>query len=148
MDAVEQAFANMRWHYAAGAPEARAEFVRRIRERARRGATISYPELVDGVEIQLPNVHGGAPFYLGNPEWTDLDRAILGELLGYISMESYREAGIIASSVVVSSTTREPSEGFRVMMRQLGKLRSGRADEALMMWSSELAKAQEWYANH
>ena len=148
MDSVEQAYAAMRWHYADAAPEVRTEFLRRIRFRARKERTITYADLVEGVEIRLPNVHGGAAFFLGNPEWTDLDRAILGELLGYLSMESYEQGRIFASAVVVSSTTGEPSEGFRTMMRQLGRLKSSSADEAVLLWSDELRKAYEWYAAH
>lgn len=146
MNPVREKFDQIRWHYAEKDPDARIELARRIRERARREKTLTYSELVDGVDFHLPNVNGGIPFQLGIPDWTDLDRAILGDFLGYISKESYEEGGIIASAVVVSKGTDEPSEGFRALMRQIGLLR--RSDDAKLFWAGELGKAYEWYKMH
>lgn len=148
MDPVRQAFDAIKWHYGNKDDRARAELIARIAERARKARVITYSELVDGVQFHLPNVNGGVPFQIGGSEWTDLDRALLGDFLGYISMESYETGGFMASAVVVSKTTGEPSEGFRALMRQLGLLRSSKPEAALMLWSDELTKAYEWYANH
>jgi hypothetical protein len=148
MDPVREKFDQIRWYYADKDPDARAELARRIRERARRGEEsepLTYSELVEGVVFRLPNVNGGVPFQLGMPEWTELDRKILGEFLGYISKESYEEGGIIASALVVSKTTSKPSEGFRALMRQVGLLRGSKSDDATLLWVSELRKAQDWY---
>lgn len=148
MDTVGQALAAIKWHYADKDERARMQLSERLAERGRKERTLTYSELVDGVEFRLPNVNGGQPFQIGGSEWTDLDRALLGDFLGYISMESYEAGGFFASAVVVSKATGEPSEGFRVLMRQVGLLRSSKPDAALMLWSAELKKAYEWYAKN
>jgi hypothetical protein len=148
MDSVIAAFQKIKWHYGDRDDRARAELTERIAARARKRDVLTYGELVEGVRFQLANVNNGSPFYIGGAEWTELDRALLGDFLGYISMESYEAGRFMASAVVVSKTTREPSEGFRALMRQLGLLRSSNTDTAVLLWSTELTKAYDWYANH
>ena len=148
MDSVVKAFRQIKWHYADRDDRARGELTERIAARARKQRTLTYGELVEGVRFHLANVNDGVPFHIGGAEWTDLDRALLGDFLGYISMESYDAGGFMASAVVVSKSTGEPSEGFRALMRQLGLLRGSNSDAALMLWSAELTKAYEWYASH
>lgn len=67
----------------------------------------------------------GQPFQLGElGEWTDLDRAILGNVLGCISVDSFLRGGFLASALAVSKTTREPSEGFKALAQDAGLLRT------------------------
>src|SRR5450759_1428516 len=88
------------------------EIERRLARRAAKRGTIQYSDLVAGITFHLPNVAGGSPFQLGElGEWTDLDRAILGSVLGRISSDSYANAGFLLSAVAVSKATQEPSEG-------------------------------------
>ncbi len=61
-------------------------------------------------------------------EWTDLDRATLGNVLRRISVGSYLRGGFLASAVAVSKTTREPSEGFKALAREAGLLRTTKGD--------------------
>jgi len=149
MDDVERRFAEIVWHYGDKDDRARAELTRKIAGVGRSRTTITYSDLVNGVTFQVPNVYGGHPFQIGvGGDWTDLDRALLGDFLGYISMLSYREGRFIASALVVSKSSREPSEGFRSLMRQLGLLKSGKRDDFMLLWSDELNKAYEWYERH
>lgn len=120
----------------------------RSTHRRRRAGTIHYSELVQGIEIQLPNVDNGRPFELGVPEWRDLDRAILGQILGKISLDSYAKHGILASALVTSKTSEEPSEGFWTLVEELGLSTATRQDARLLFWSDVLRQAHEWYAEH
>lgn len=138
-------FASMQFPYDGDAAANRA-IEKRIAERARRGRTITYSELADGVTFRLPNVHGGAPFQLGAlGEWTELDRAVLGSVLGRISADSYVRAGILASAVAVSKATQEPSEGFKTLVRDAGLVRTTKGDDFVLFWSAEFQKAAEWF---
>jgi hypothetical protein len=139
-------FAAMRFAYD-GDARANREIERRIAQRAVKRRTIPYSELVDGVTFRLPNVAGGSPFQLGElGEWTGLDSAILGSVLGRISADSYVRAGFLASAVAVSKSTDEPSEGFKALVREAGLLRSTKGDAFVLFWSDQLTKAYDWYA--
>lgn len=126
---------------------ANQEVERRITRAAAQRQTIAYSDLVAGITFRLANVAGGAPFQLGElGEWTDLDRAILGSVLGRISVDSYLRAGFLASAVAVSKSTREPSEGFKSLVRDAGFLRSTNGDAFMLLWSDQLNKAFEWFS--
>jgi hypothetical protein len=132
-----------------GDTAANAEISLRIARRAAQRDTIPYSELVQGVTFRLPNVAGGSPFQLGElGDWTDLDRAILGSVLGRISADSYARAGFLASAVAVSKATKEPSEGFKALVREAGFLRSTKGDDFMVFWSEQLNKAYDWFAAH
>lgn len=126
--------------------DANREVERRIARRAAKRDTISYSELVEGITFRLPNVAGGAPIQLGDSgEWSDLDRAILGSVLGRISADSYARAGFLASAVSVSKSTKEPSEGFKALVREAGFLRKTSGAEYLAFWVDQLNKAFDWF---
>ena len=128
---------------------ANREIAHRIARRAAQRKTIFYSELVQGVSFHLPNVSGGSAFELGElGEWTDLDRRILGSVLGRISADSYAQARFLASAVAVSKTTSEPSEGFKDLVREAGFLRSSKADDFMLFWSEQLNKAFDWFESH
>jgi len=132
-----------------GDSAANNEIERRIAARALQRRTIPYSELVTGVTFRLPNVAGGSPLRLGEMgDWTDLDRAVLGSVLGRISADSYLRAGFLASAVAVSKSTEEPSEGFKALVREAGLLRSTRGDAFVLFWSDQLTKAYDWYSSH
>jgi hypothetical protein len=140
--------AAMRFAYD-GDAKANHEIERRIAQHAAKRRTISYSALVDGVTFRLPNVAGGWPFQLGElGEWTDLDRAILGSVLGRISADSYLRSGFLASAVAVSKSTDEPSAGFKALVRDAGLLRNTKRDAFMLFWSDQLNKAYDWYAVH
>lgn len=135
-----------RWPYADGSAAAVAELGRRIAEVGRREGTISYSDVVRGIELRLPNVHDGHPFELGVPDWPDLDRAILGELLGKLSLDSLDRGDFLASAVVTSKVSGEPSEGFWALVSELGFFQSSNEEKRALYWSDGLRRAHEWYA--
>ena len=137
-----------RWPFADAAGPAVAEVTHRIARTAERLGTIHYSDVVKGIELRLPNVDGGHPFELGVPEWRDLDRAILGDILGKISLDSYAGHGILASAVVTSKSSEEPSEGFWALVEELGLFRSHDTNARLLFWADELRKVHNWYAAH
>jgi hypothetical protein len=124
------------------------EFNHRLAATARHEGVITYSDLVRGVVMHLPNVQNGAPFELGVPEWTDLHRAIIGECLGRLACDSYLEAGFLISSVAVSKTSMEPSEGFRALLEKLGMVGSRRDSSLDAVWLEHLRGAYQWCAAH
>ena len=137
------------WGYADGDPSALATLGERIAATGKERQLIHYSDLVRGVTVRLPNVENGTPFELGVPDWRDLDRSILGSFLGRLCVDSYRRGAFLASALVTSKGTDEPSEGFWTLVDELGMLRSRAADKRLLFWIDEVRKAHNWYqANH
>jgi len=136
------------WHYADGDSTAKAELARRISAAGRRLQLITYSDLVRGVAFRLPNVRNGAPFQIETDDWTGLDRAILGDFLGAISSDSYREAGFLATALVVNKAEFKPSDQFFKWMEDLGVLPDMREDTVLAFWADQVNKAHNWYRNH
>jgi len=129
--------------------DANRELAYRIARRAAQRRTIEYSELVVGVTFRLPNVRGGTPLQLGElGDWSDVDRAILGSVLGRISADSYARGGFLASAVVVSRATHEPSEGFKKLVRDAGFLGRTDGDAFMLFWSDQLNKAYDWFNAH
>ena len=38
-------------------------------------------------------------------------------------------------------------EGFRALVKELGLLRTARRDDFILVWSEQVAKAYDWYAD-
>src|SRR5687768_9141713 len=106
MDPVVQSFRNMEWLYATGDPKALRTLEERIAAAGRKRSLITYSELVRGVTFDLPNLQ--RPPIIDTSDWHDLDRAIVGSFLGYISMRSYENAKFFASALVVNKTDGSP----------------------------------------
>jgi hypothetical protein len=137
-----------RWPYAEADPAAVLELGRRVAQVGRREGLIHYSDLVSGLVLRMANVDSGAPFELGVPEWQDLDRNILGELLGRLSLDSYTRGGFLATALVTSKETREPSEGFWNLVTELGLLKSSSPTRRLVFWSAQVRLAYDWYADN
>ena len=146
-DNIREAFGSMRWKYADKDPAALAELEERIAEAARHRKLITYSELVRGVRFDLPNLQDG-PRTIDVGDWQDLDRAIVGDFLGYISQRSYERQGFFASALVVLKADGSPSEGFYTLMRDLGLISSGKTDKAMYLFADHVAKAHTWHATH
>jgi hypothetical protein len=82
------------------------------------------------------------------PDWGDLHRAIIGDFLGRLCMETYMRGGFMGGALVVASETRQPSDGYRNLMRAVGVLRGSGDSEFLEHWVKETNKAYDWYAAH
>lgn len=145
MDEIEQKMNAINWTYAEGDPDALAELQRRIQDTARREDLITYSDLVKGVVFHLPNLNKGRPFQIDIHEWSPLDRALLGEFLGYISTLSYRRAKFMASAIVVGKDGYRPSEYFFSWMKQLGVLGGRDVDE---FWQEQVSKAHDWFRDN
>ena len=139
---------NRRWPYSEADPSALEELGQRIAAVGRRRSLIHYSELVRGIVMRMANVRDGHPFELGVPDWPDLDRAILGDLLGSLSVASYQRGGILASALVTAKTSDEPSEGFWSLVSELGLFDSQDQTRRLVFWSQQVELAHEWYAEH
>jgi hypothetical protein len=136
------------WPYSDACPDAVAELGRRVAAVGKRRDLIHYSKLVAGLELRIPTVAGGAPFELGVPEWSEQDRNILGDLLGSLSLESYRRGGFLASALVTAKGTQEPGEGFWNFVEELGLMTSSSPTRRLMFWSEQVRLAHDWYAGH
>jgi len=148
MQSVLDRFRAIRWSYADKDVAAAHEMRRRIAQAARKNKLIRYSDLISGVTFRLPNVAGGEPFHIDPSDWSDLDRAILGDYLGYLSPETYESHGFLASALVVSKNDDTPSEGFWNLMKILGLVGNSKSDKAMFFWADEVKKAREWYLEH
>ncbi len=142
---VRRRLAEFSWPYAQHDPDARRQLARRIEDRARRQDILTYSDLVRGVTFRLPNVNSGRPFEIDVHEWSELDRAIIGDFLGYISAETYERAGIFGSAIVVTKGDGTPGPGFTKFMRDLGILTGSSETAALECWVREVERVYAWY---
>lgn len=138
---------NMNWVYADGDTKARKEIARRI---AAVGRTpndfITYSKLVSNITFKLANVNNGKPFEI--VEWTDLDRAIIGNFLGRVAADSYCDGGFLSSSLVIGVDANGPGEGFYSLAEEAGLLSSSDETARLKFWIEQIALARAWYAKH
>jgi hypothetical protein len=148
VDHVAKALASYTWPYADQDARALGEIGIRVELTARAEGLITYTELVSGIDFHLATVNKGEPFRLGVPDWSELHRAIVGDFLGRLCVDSYLAGKFMASALVVATDTRQPSEGYRALMRDLGLLRGKGELEFLTHWIAETRKAYAWYAKH
>jgi hypothetical protein len=145
MDKILERFRSMTWNYAPKDPVARAELDQRIAEVGRKRGLITYSDLVRGVTFDLANLRE-PQHQIDTTDWQDLDRAILGDFLGYLSMESYERAGFFSSALVVGKQAGSPGEGFYNLLKELGLIASSKTDKAMYLWADHVAKAHTWYS--
>lgn len=147
MDKAAKRLAAMQWVYGDGDKKALTELERRI---AAVGRTVNdfvnYSQLVSGVTFKLPNVNGGKSFEIC--EWTNLDRAIIGNFLGRISADSYQEGRFLSSALVIGVDSNGPGEGFFSLAEEAGLLTSKDETMRLTFWIENIRQARAWYASH
>ena len=144
MDKVLEGLRAIPWRYAPQDPSAQAELASRIAKKGRLGDLISYSDLVRNITFSLPSLR--EPLHrIDTADWQDLDRAIVGDFLGYLSMESYERGGFFASALVVGKNSQVPGEGFYNLLKELGLIASSKADKATYLWLDHVRKAHEWY---
>jgi hypothetical protein len=144
-DPIIERFQQMSWPYGDKDPVALAALEDRVAAAGRRRGLLTYSELVTGVRFNLPNVKGGE-FVIDVGDWTDLDRAVIGSFLGYLSYRSYERAGFFSSALVVTKRDGSPSEGYYALLKDLGLIANSRSDRAMFLWADHVAKAHTWYA--
>ncbi len=145
MDAIAEKLKLIEWEYADKDPLALNELQNRIEDTGRKFSLISYSDLVKGVDFHYSNINDGNPYRISIYEWSGLDRRIIGDCLGYISMESYLKAGFMASALVVARLESKPSDIFFEWMESLGVLPDLKEETVLAFWSEQVKKAHHWY---
>jgi hypothetical protein len=134
------------WKWADQDLNALLELEKRIADTGKNEDLITYSDLVRGVTFNLPTVNGGKPFQITSHDWTDLNRAILGDFMGYISTRSFATHGFMASALVVNKIgDQKPSDIFFRWMQYLGVLPDGKPSTRDKFWSNEVKKAHQWY---
>lgn len=147
MDEISERFNSIQWKYATQDPVALDEMERRIADAARKLSLITYSDLARGVTFNLPSLRVPRRT-IDVAEWQELDRAIIGDFLGYMSMRSYENHGFFVSALVVSKVDGSPSEGFYSLMKEVGLVSSSRTDSAMYLWAEHVARAHTWYEKH
>lgn len=144
-DEVAKKMEGVGWVYGDKDPKALAVLEERIADAGSKLGLITYSDLVKGVEFHLPNVRNGEAYQISIYDWTGLNRAILGDFLGYISARSYREAGFMASALAVNRAEYKPSDLFFEWMKKLEVLPDTNQDTVLAFWADQVNKAHNWY---
>ena len=147
MDHVLETFSKINWSYSPDDPSALAQLKRRIARRARLGRTLTYSELADGVEFDLPGL-ADRPHRIDVHNWSQLDRAIVGDFLGYISMESYQLGRFLASALVVGKDDHVPGAGFYGLLNDLDMIASKDDPRGSVIWGEHVELAKQWYRSH
>lgn len=143
-DAIARQLKAIVWEYADKDPAALTILRSRIEETGRKFGLISYSDIVKGVEFRFPNMDGRV-YRIDTYDWSGLDRRIVGDFLGYLSMESYLAAGFFCSALVIARLESKPSDIFFEWIKSLGILPNTREDSVLAFWSQEVRKAHHWY---
>ena len=148
MDPIETALRNIVWQYGDKDPVAREQLKERIEEAGRNLQLTTYSELVNGIIFHLPNVMAGAVYQIHTLDWSGLDRRIIGDFLGHITMESYIEHGFMASVLVVSGLEYKPSKHFFDWMASLNVLPNLDEETVLAFWAEHVNLAHNWYRSN
>lgn len=146
MDAVLQQLRDIQWRYALADPKAVAVLEERVAQAGRRRGLITYSDLVRGVTFDLPSL--GRPHLIDVTHWQDLDRRIVADFLGYLSLRSYERSGFLVGALVVSKMDGTPGEGFYALLREVGLIPNARSAKALDIWAEHVTKAHAWYARN
>lgn len=148
MDSTLAQLDEIHWSWATQDPDAQQEMEHRIVERARRQGLITYSDLVEGIDFHVPTVNEGKPFRIDVHHWSVLDRALLGDFLGYTSSRSYRKAGFMISALVVNREEFAPSWHFFEWMKQLDVLPNTDEPTVLAFWADQVHRAHQWFGKH
>lgn len=145
MDGLERKLRAIQWEYADKDPASLGKLRDRIAETGRRFGLISYSDLVKGIEFHYPNISDGHAYRIDAYDWSGLDRRIIGDCLGYLSMESYAEAQFMCSALVIGRLESRPSEIFFAWLEELDVLPDLKEDTVLAFWTEQVKKAHHWY---
>ena len=145
MDEVAKRMAAILWKWGDKDAIALEELERRIARHLRQNDYITYSDLVQGVVFRVPGINNGLPYQVDVHNWSWLDRALVGEFLGYISLRSYRRYGFMASAVVVDKTALYPSDHFFKWMKDLAVLPDTEENTKIEFWNAQLQKAYARY---
>ncbi|MBT6053352.1 MAG: hypothetical protein HOI47_09835 [Candidatus Scalindua sp.] len=145
MDKIEEKLKSIKWEYADQDLPAIEALEERIASTGNRFGLISYSDLVEDIDFHFPNINQGSPYRIRIYEWSGLDRSIIGDCLGYISMRSYSEAQFMASALVIARLESKPSDIFFKWMVSLNIIPDLSEDSVLKFWTEQVKKAHHWY---
>ena len=148
MDPVAQKLDSYPWPYADQDPQAVEIIAERVATTGRQQRLLSYSDLVRGITFHISTVNKGQPFQITPSDWSELHRAMVGDFLGCLCVETYRRGQFMGSALVVSRDTKQPGHGFRDFMHELGLLVSKQELEFLTLWTTEVQKAYAWYSSN
>ena len=132
------------WRYSQEDPAALEALRFRIDQCGRRGALISYSDLVSGVEFRLPSLWP-QPHSIDVHAWSGLERKVIGDFLGCITTDSYRQHDFMASALVVGKHEDHPSDHFFEWMEFLHVLPNLHPDTVLRFWVEQVRAAHRHY---
>lgn len=120
------------------------EIEQRIAVAGRNRKFLTYSELVKGIEFNIPSIKD-RPFRMNISGWTGLDRHIIGQFLGKLSCESYRQYGFMANAMVVDALECRPSKGFFQWMEYVEAIPDKSEMAVLRFWADQVQRAQKHY---
>lgn len=144
-DSIAAKLEEFEWRWADKDGRALAMLEERLASTGKSRGLITYSDLVRGVRFKVSSLHGGKPFEIHVHDWTDLDRALIGDFLGFVSSRSYSRAGFMASALVVSKSEYKPSWHFFQWMETLDIVPDLDDETVLAFWAGEVHKAHKWY---
>lgn len=132
---------NWDWIYATRDLDALDAMRQRLLEIGSKFGLISYTDLVKGITMKMHGVHDGEPFQITPDSWCGLYRRIVGDMLGYLSLESYTENGYWSSALVIGRVNSQPSDIFFQWMVDLEVIDGKDDNYVLPFWSTQVHKA-------
>lgn len=148
MDSTLAKLQETHWRWATQDSASQEEIERRIIGMARKQGLITYSDLVKNIEFEISSVNQGRPFQIDVHNWSVLDRALLGDFLGYTSSRSYRKAGFMISALVVNRGESAPSWHFFEWMKHLDVLPDTNEQTVLAFWTEQVRQAHDWFGKH
>jgi hypothetical protein len=143
-DPIIERFHAIAWKFAPQDPTALSELEGRVALAGKKRGLLTYSDLVRGITFRLPSLREPNR-KIDVMEWEDLDRAIVGDFLGFMSMRSYELGQFFSSALVVSKMDGSPGEGFYSLLKELGLIAASKTDKAMYIWADHVAKAHTWY---
>lgn len=160
-----EAAENRSWEYATKDPVACASLAEKLGASCSRGRAITYAEFSRGTAFILPGVNDGNRYVMDIREGkyiSESDQYILDDFLCFLSLQSAKGAGILASANVYDPKERNGvPRGFIATARLLGYRKdsfyaqiSGRMlsqheeMEQMAYWNKEQQKVYAWFKRH
>lgn len=139
------------WIYVPHDHDALEEIAGRLGWAARENATWTYGAIVKEVTFNIPSINEGKPYRPnldvgGDTVVRRKDLALVDEFLTYLSLHSYKEAGIIASALVTGPATGKPNAEFLRLARKFRRA-TPRFTPDTELWARELRLNYNYFAN-
>src|SRR5262249_17323700 len=119
MDPVAQKLASYHWPFADQDLNAYEIIARKIAKVGNERDVITYSDLVGDVTFNIKTINEGRDYQINVKKWSWPDRALLGDFLGRLCVETYQRGGFMGSALAYSEVQNEPGKGFFDLMREL-----------------------------